>query len=992
MINCLASLAGVLSTFFALACAPDVNVPSLKTWTPAVVHLEKQKSLVDKTSDAADATVQKAEKVASEGTNLRQNQTEKDLHKAIALFKQGARLFKAAHRSSKAAELTLQVGEIYFTLSRYDDALNSYKEALNLDAKNPELACLVPSRMARIYATTGRESQADAYSKHALAQCKALPNPKLQAEALEARGETLWYSNDSPGSAEFFSRAQELFGKANDTSGQAHALLMLAYAHFWGQRAESVQFARSALQLSSSNKDNHGVAEARTELGIFAALTGEFETAKCNYERSITMFHSIGDKDNEAVSLNGTGYANWQTGNIDTSLESYKRAKAVFTGVRDQIGAVESITGMGKSLSAMRQYGQLLPLYTAKLRLARQTKNAVQEASALADMAGVYESQHQYAKAKKLYQEALDIYSSAKNDSGIGDTLVRLALVYARQGEDSQALDLLEKARVLKEKTGQVGDVARIHFEVANIYRRLNRLQEAITSIEKTIEVIEAQRLKIASFDSRAAYFSSVHKYYALYIQVLMLLERQGPKRDSAQSAFEASEKSKVRALLDLLSASSNDSPCDELLQRQLSPGIPVETLVAAKDELASSPVLTLKQIQAELGTDDTVLEFLLGDEKSYVWAVDSNQISVHELPPAAEIEKLVHLFRETLTARELRAGEDLHEYKERVQKADQAYPWLARQLSKRLLGSVDLARTKRLLIVPDGSLQDIPFSALLNSQSRKPVHLVRQHELVVLPSASVLGTLRKAAGKRPVPTRTAVVIADPVVDKDDPRLLHAGSSLRRKSQAPSSGKKMKARSAHAFQQIIRLEGTGTEANAIQRILGARDVLIKEGFDASRGFVIEGDLQLYRIVHFATHGFTDTRRPEMSGLVLSLRNEKGRRQNGYLRLGDIYKLKLSADLVVLSACDSAMGRELESEGMIGLPRAFLFAGSRSVLASLWKVDDEAAAVFMTHFYTRIQNQERPSSALRGAQLDMLKEKDWSEPFYWAAFVLQGDYK
>jgi len=130
----------------------------------------------------------------------------------------------------------------------------------------------------------------------------------------------------------------------------------------------------------------------------------------------------------------------------------------------------------------------------------------------------------------------------------------------------------------------------------------------------------------------------------------------------------------------------------------------------------------------------------------------------------------------------------------------------------------------------------------------------------------------------------------------------------------------------------------------------------------------------------------------MSGLILSLVDRKGRRQDGYLRLGDIYKLKLSADLVVLSSCDSALGKNLESEGTIGLPRGFLYAGAKSVIASLWKVNDDATAALMSRLYARIQKGEAPGSALRGAQLEMAHDEQWSNPYNWAAFVLQGDYK
>ncbi|HEV2987589.1 MAG TPA: CHAT domain-containing protein [Candidatus Angelobacter sp.] len=943
--------------------------------------------------DAGDLLQRQAEAVEREADSLRHNQTEKDLNRAIASFQKSAKLFRAARLNSRAADATLQVGDIYFTLSKYEKALSSYREAQRLNSKSQELACLVLSHAARIYATRGQKSQADVYSKQALGQCNSLRDPKFQAEGLQARGEALWNSNDAPESAKFFSQAQELFGKANDTRSQAHALLMLAYAHFWDQRLESLQFAGKALQLSSTDRDLHGIAEARSVLGLFAAATDEFETAKCNYKSSLPMFQRVGDRDNEAITLNLIGLANWETGNVEASLENYTRAKAVFDRVHDQLGAVESITGLGKNLGAMRQYQQLLRLYREKLNIARQTGSSVQEASALADMAGVNESEHHYTEAKKLYEQSLDIYRSTKNDNGIGSILVHLAMFHERQSEHSQALELLESARAVKANAGRVEDVAKIYYEIANIDRRLHRLQDALTAIEKTIKIIEPQRLKIADFDSRATYFSSVHKYYALYIQILMSLGRQSPNGSFAESGFEASEKSKVRTLLDLLNASKEDSPCDELLQRQLATGGSTETQVAeGKDELPASAVLSLKQIQAELGSDDTLLEYLLGDEKSYLWIVDAKHISAHELLPADKIEKLVRRFHDTLTAREPLPGESLQENKERVRKADLEYPKVARQLLHTLLTPVDLTRVKRLLIVPDGFLQAVPFSALqISGAVTKSTPLIRDHEVVVLPSASVLGTLRTARN-RAAPTRTAVIVADPVVDGSDPRLLRTSYSGRKKSQQQSAARKMRTRNVGALQNVTRLEGSGDEARLIRQILGDSDAVVQAGFDANRDSILQGALAPYRIIHFATHGFVDPRHPDKSGLILSLRNERGQRQNGHLSLGDISKLQLSADLVVLSACDSALGKELESEGTIGLPRAFLFAGSRSVLASLWKVDDDAAVAFMKSFYEGIKKGEIPSAALRGAQLEMSQGKRWSQPFYWAAFVLQGDYK
>jgi len=445
-------LAGMLISFPASVCPHVIGSPSLQqAGLPATVEDAGSRNLApENSSQNLDVLRLKAQTAADKAAVLRQKQTGKDLNAAVALLQQSVRLFKAAQAYSQAADAALQSGEIYFTLSQYDKALKSYREALSLDGKRPELLCLALSRMARTYATRGQKSPADSYSTQALSRCSALPDPGLQAEALEARGEALSTAGDSSGAAEFLFQAHDLFVRARDENGQAQALLMLAYAHFARDRIKAIQFAGRALPLWSSSLD--GVARAHTALGFFAGVAGEFETAQCHYRDAVKNFQTIGDEDNEASALNGWGHASRETGDLEASLKNYRRAKTIFARVQDQLGAVETITEMGKTLTAMRQYQRLLPLYRTKLRLAQQTENAAQAASVLADMAGVYELDHQYAKAETFYQRALAAYRSMQQVHGEGDVLIRLAQLQAGQGRDSQAVSLLESARPLKEK------------------------------------------------------------------------------------------------------------------------------------------------------------------------------------------------------------------------------------------------------------------------------------------------------------------------------------------------------------------------------------------------------------------------------------------------------------------------------------------------------------------------------------------------------------
>jgi CHAT domain-containing protein len=193
--------------------------------------------------------------------------------------------------------------------------------------------------------------------------------------------------------------------------------------------------------------------------------------------------------------------------------------------------------------------------------------------------------------------------------------------------------------------------------------------------------------------------------------------------------------------------------------------------------------------------------------------------------------------------------------------------------------------------------------------------------------------------------------------------------------------------------RIPRLLGSRQEANGIAAFVPPEQAMKVLDFKANKATATSAELSQYRIVHFATHGLLNSEHPELSGVVLSLVDEEGKPQDGFLRLHEVYNLNLPADLVVLSACQTALGKEIKGEGLVGLTRGFMYAGSARVVAGLWKVDDEATAELMKRFYQgMLKEGQRPAAALRAAQVSMLNEKRWQAPYYWAAFVLQGEWK
>ncbi|MGH9839308.1 MAG: CHAT domain-containing protein, partial [Blastocatellia bacterium] len=258
-------------------------------------------------------------------------------------------------------------------------------------------------------------------------------------------------------------------------------------------------------------------------------------------------------------------------------------------------------------------------------------------------------------------------------------------------------------------------------------------------------------------------------------------------------------------------------------------------------------------------------------------------------------------------------------------------------------------------------------------------------------------------AARQPAPKLLAV-IADPVFDRTDMRFTKAATENIDNAQTRSFddersivhlAEKSDDQAAATARRLVipRLPYTRKEATQLLALAPKNATFGALDFQANRAAILSPELSQYRYVHFATHGVLDSERPGLSSLLLSLVDEQGKPQDGFLRANDIYNLKLPAELVVLSACQTGLGKEIKGEGLVGLTRGFMYAGAARVVVSLWNVNDQATAELMTKFYQKMLKQgERPAAALRAAQVEMWKQKQWNAPFYWAAFTLQGEWK
>jgi CHAT domain-containing protein len=454
-------------------------------------------------------------------------------------------------------------------------------------------------------------------------------------------------------------------------------------------------------------------------------------------------------------------------------------------------------------------------------------------------------------------------------------------------------------------------------------------------------------------------------------------------------------------------------------------------------NSLTGGVPLTLEEIRGQVLDDDTaLLEYSLGEERSYLLAVTPTDFRVSRLPGREEVGRLVVDFRRQLLPTSARrsltdlvaAATDPQRGLKVVQARPNVSPALVKAYAEAARAlyaatvepAAPLFKGSRLLVVADGALNYVPFHALVTAAPPEGAdftaleYLLRKNETVFAPSASVVAAIRQQRASAP-DTATAggmLVVADPVFDASDSRAGAAGVAGAQQAGADAGrapgfdsavadvaegvkGSDMQAAAGARRVALVRLAGTGEEAAQIKELAGraGRQADVWTGLQANEGELEERDLRGYRVLHFATHGLLNAERPQFTGVVLSLVGNRGG-ADGFLRADEVYNLRLGSPLVMLSACETGLGREKRGEGVMGLTRAFMYAGAPTVGVTLWPVADRQTADLMGSFYRTLLGAQpaTASAAMHQARLAMLARKESSAPFYWAPFVLVGDWK
>jgi CHAT domain-containing protein/Tfp pilus assembly protein PilF len=926
--------------------------------------------------------------------------------KALEKYNEALPIRRAIGDRRGEAETLHNIGSVYRSLGEKQKALEKYNETLPLRLAGGDRsgAAYTLSNIGVVYQSMGEMQKALEKYNEALPILQELGDRRGEAATLHNIGGVYWALAEMQKALEKYNEALPIDRALGDRKGEAIILTNIGSVYrSLGELQRALEKYNEALPLWRAIDDRSGEATTLNNIGMVYDSLGERQKALEKFNETLPIFQAAGDRSWEATALNNIGTVYRSLGELQRALEQYNKALPIRRAIGDRRGEAVTLHNIGMVYDSLGEIQRALEHYNDALLLRRDVGDRNGEADTLLGIARVEQKHGNLTRARQTIEQAVGLIESLRTN--IAGQELRASYLASRQEFFETYIDVLMRMRKQNPAAG-LDALALAVSERARARSLLELLTEARADIRQGVDgsLLERERSSQQRLNARAAEQARLLNYKHTPEQADAIA-----KEVAATTAEYEEVQAQIRARSPRYAALTQPQP------------------------------LTLTEIQQQVLDPDTLLlEYSLGDDASHLFVVSQTSITWRQLPKRAEIEAATLRVREMLTAQQPQPGDTDAKYQARVKEAREGYWTQAAELSRMLLGPVaSQLGKKRLAIVADGALQYIPFAALpapppgndeaterqgdeaTGLQGRRetqprpvaqspshPVPLIAEHEIVSLPSASTLATLRReTAGRKPA-EKSLAVLADPVFADDDTRVRRDVGKVRAKEKTIAAGSdetdvvSLQMTRSGRETGVIGAEGgfgrllsTRREAAAISALVLERERMQALDFEASRTTALRPEMGEYRIVHFATHGMLNNIHPELSGVVLSLVDKDGRPQDGFLRLQDIYNLRLSAELVTLSACQTGLGKEIKGEGLIGLTRGFMYAGAPRVVASLWKVDDRATDEMMKRFYRSMLKDGRPAgAALRAAQLEMSEQKRWASPYFWAGFVLHGEWK
>ncbi|MCD9188841.1 MAG: CHAT domain-containing protein [Pyrinomonadaceae bacterium] len=993
------------------------------------------------TSNIYAATPNETEikQIEDEAGQLASVWNENSYRRAFTLFQKSARSWRENGNYRKYAECLREAARLSMSLNEPSEAWEILNEALLAERKAGNVGGESETLSALTLIALWKKDlkSAEKLQKEAVSSSEISKQPAAIAKAAFASAE-FFYRNQRnlPLMNSLQEKSLQFFREADDLSGQSQTLTMLAYtAVMNNDRAKGQVYAAEAIELARKNNNQRDLAFALIASGDARQRMGNWEESFEAFKEAESIYPENLDHTEKAILYVRFGFHFEAFGDLIQARSYFQKARELFIKSGNLYGNSELATRVGQISLQLGEKNQALANFNEGLEIGLQANDKYSMAYAFENIGELYFADGNQQNALTYYQKALINFNTIGIKHAVASVKEKIGKLYLQQNNFRNAERFFNEAlqvhREISSKNGQASSF----YNLAKMYQAEQNYEAGLQNIENCLKLTDNIQNQTANRKLRQSFMADIFDRHELYIELLMHKHRQFNDRNYALSALQAAEKSRARAFLENLYFAEadffKDADADTVkreneirvllnekadiltdLLSQNAAANETEKISGEINELENeieeikaklkqqSPLYSaiknpapfdISEFQQNILDEDSILlEFSFGKNESYLWLIEKDSFSSYVLPPRREMEIHIGKLRELLNSREMKKDETLEDFQKRSQEAEILYQTESRTLSDQLLGQIaDKIARKRLIVIPDGNLHYFPLSALPfpNSSSDEP--LLTTNETVYAPSAQTLLTLEKSRRAYETP-KNLLIFSDPIFTAGDARFP---AFARVPDSNIETAQKENFRYVRSLNSLQRLRGSKTESDSILEIVGSSKTDSFSGFDASREQLLKTNVGNYKIIHFATHGLTDENRPELSGIVLSRFDEKGQKRDEFFRMHDIYGLTLNADLVVLSACETGVGKEVKGDGLMSLNNAFLQTGAKTVMASLWKVEDTATLELMKSFYAGIANENlTPSQSLRQAQLKLRQNPQYKSPFIWAAFTVNGDFR
>ena len=922
--------------------------------------------------------------------------------------------------SDREAQILLRLSDVKTQLGNWKEALPGTEKAASLYLELDDVAgwALATFAAGEIYSFSNPLKSLELLQSSAGAFHR-LGDFAGEAGAIDSVGVVLVQMGNFIEGRSAYEQALKLARQSGDRITEMTALQNLGVLHtIVGESRLSMERFEESLRIVRQLRDRRSESIILVNVAVLNRDLGQYQQALDTFLGALQVQKELGDKREQIFTHNGLALTYFVLGDLTRALDQSEQSLVLASAVGDNTAEAFTLVAAAKFLKAS-QPAKAIEYLQRALAISRTMKNRRSESDILLNLSLLLEQSGRLDEAFSSAEMSVGLAAEVGDPRVEASARQTLGRILLSRGSADAASGQYRSALKLLQLTGDQLQEAQTRLGLARTHRLQGNLPGAREESEHAVRLAENLRGSLISPELRASFLAAMYAIYQFQVDLLMQMHSVQSDEGFVAQALMWSERAHARTLLEHLPelrgkveaglqpelAKQHSALLEQIgaltasLQGSLSKARSDQLQKLLKQALTdldqtqgqihkANPryaalmepeVLDLRALQQEILDSDTVLlEYMLGKERSWLWVVSRQSIASYALPAQEVIEEAARRLYRSLSKRPVSGN------------SDDWHP-AAQDLSRSILPlAVDKLAAKRVVIVADGALHFVPFSVLPILTRQGTQTLLDRFEVVSLPSASVANALRAEAAGRSPALRTLEILADPVFDAADIRVKRKGTVT---TVAASPAIVQPAQEPGGM--LNRLPFARQEADAILALVPPGQSRAHFDFSASRTAALQsGANGGLRFLHFSTHAVLNSQNPGLSGVALSAVDELGRDRDGFLRLVDIYNMRLPVDLVVLSACRTALGKGVKGEGLVGLTRGFLYAGASRVVASLWEVDDRATSELMVRFYRGMLGPKHlsPPTALRAAQLSLAHEARWASPYFWAPFLVQGEWR